>query len=119
MSMPRANLTNKRFGNLVAMHHSGGKNNNSVLWVCRCDCGNERTVTVSMLGGGHATHCGCQTGANISSGKIKTRRQYKTYWERKKRYKAYACKPVRPDNGPLDRFLYAHPAPVECEAVHP
>lgn len=110
MAAHRSDLTGRRFGKLVALHPTAGTNHNSVLWLCQCDCGNQRTVTASMLGGGHAMHCGCQTSANKSSAKMGQRREYKTDQERKKRAKGYACKPVRPNNGPLDVFLYAHKA---------
>lgn len=116
MAAHRANLSGKRFGMLTALHVAEHQTHGSILWVCRCDCGNERNATASMLGSGHATHCGCQTSANMSSAKRSKLRKYKSDWERKKRAAGYACKPVRPNGGPIDRFLYAHPSPSAVDA---
>lgn len=114
MAARRANLTGQRFGLLTALQAEGRDATNKVLWRCRCDCGNERIVTTSALNNGHALHCGCATGANVSSGK-KTRLQYKTEWMAKKRaaqkQAARAAVIKRPSNGPVDAFLYGHPAP--------
>jgi hypothetical protein len=47
-----------RYGHLIAIRYSHYKNKHS-YWLCRCDCGNERTVINSDLTGGKITHCGC------------------------------------------------------------
>jgi len=36
---------------------SGGKNS---LWLCKCDCGNERVFNRANLRSGTARHCGCR-----------------------------------------------------------
>ena len=51
-------LTNKRYGKLVAKEFVGIKNNNS-LWKCKCDCGNESIVYYSNLVRNHTKSCGC------------------------------------------------------------
>lgn len=56
----RQDITGKRFGKLVVLyctqeHGNGG----SVLWRCRCDCGNEIDVTVADLNKGNNKSCGC------------------------------------------------------------
>ena len=57
---PPADLKGKRFGKLVALFPvnktgSGG----SVVWRCRCDCGNEVEVTAASLNKGNNRSCGC------------------------------------------------------------
>lgn len=51
---PRKDITNHRFGNLVAKEYiKGGK------WLCQCDCGNTTVVDTRMLNSGHTRSCGC------------------------------------------------------------
>ena len=55
-----ADLTGQRFGRLVAerplqKRGSGG----CVLWLCKCDCGNEHVVTTNALNTGNTKSCGC------------------------------------------------------------
>ena len=53
-SKPRIDLTNKRFGKLIAQYYiKGGK------WHCICDCGNELDVDTRNLNSGHTKSCGC------------------------------------------------------------
>jgi hypothetical protein len=108
MPAHRINITDQRFGNLLALREAGTGSRGNVLWLCRCDCGHERIVMGSDLKSGKATHCGCLTSRN-------KRRAYGTQWMRQNRAAKKALRqPVqikRPNNGPLDQFLYGHPAP--------
>lgn len=56
-------LTEKRFGRLVALkvdHRKGDNRKSSVTyWRCRCDCGNEHVATVACLRNGSVQSCGC------------------------------------------------------------
>lgn len=46
----KRDLTGKRFGRLTAIRPTDKRDSNgSVLWVCRCDCGNELEVTQAHL----------------------------------------------------------------------
>lgn len=52
------NLTEKRFGRLIALypsHTSGGRG----AWVCRCECGNVTTALTYSLTSGKTKSCGC------------------------------------------------------------
>lgn len=61
----RADLTNKRFGRLVALKYAYTKNK-KVYWHCKCDCGNEIDVQANSLLTGNTTSCGCaKKGCNI------------------------------------------------------
>lgn len=108
MSRTRSAITGQRFGKLVALHPAGK------LWLCRCDCGGERIVTARMLNSGQASHCGCATGANRSAG-LKNRRQSQAEWAAENRealwQAARKAAIKRPNGGPIDHFLYGHPAP--------
>lgn len=53
-------LSGKRFGKLVVIEDSGSRSSaGSVMWVCRCDCGNMKTVRSSALTFGETSSCGC------------------------------------------------------------
>lgn len=52
-------LTGQRFGLLTAINRMGRDNNNSVVWLCKCDCGKEVTVRSYSLRSGNTKSCGC------------------------------------------------------------
>jgi len=56
--MNRLDLANKTFGRLTVLKENGKKWNN-VTWLCKCDCGNLKTVPGSMLMKGITRSCGC------------------------------------------------------------
>ena len=53
------NLTGKKFGKLLVLEQHGRNRNKSVLWLCRCDCGNETVASNGSLIGGTVQSCGC------------------------------------------------------------
>lgn len=52
-------MKNKRFGRLTAIKHAGRNERNSALWLCTCDCGNEKLVAYAELKTGRTKSCGC------------------------------------------------------------
>lgn len=50
---PRQDITGKRFGALVALSREPGSR-----WLCRCDCGNQKSVLIGDLNRGSTTTCG-------------------------------------------------------------
>jgi hypothetical protein len=67
--MPRDNLSGRRFGRLVVDAHVDTRANGHIVWLCRCDCGNETRVTACSLKRGHSASCGClQREARIRHG---------------------------------------------------
>lgn len=59
-------LTNERFGDLVALHRVINTTGRATFWLCRCSCGNERVFPTRRLTHKDATHCGCKTAQNVS-----------------------------------------------------
>lgn len=53
-------LTNMRFGKLIALRLSSKKAIGHTYWDCECDCGNFVTVRSDRLSGGKALSCGCE-----------------------------------------------------------
>lgn len=53
------NITNQRFGRLVAICPIGMNKYHNIIWKCKCDCGNESYVVSSSLRRGLTKSCGC------------------------------------------------------------
>lgn len=59
-SSRKMDITGKRYGKLVALYPLGRTDEcGSMLWRCRCNCGNEVEVSVSALNKGNNKSCGC------------------------------------------------------------
>ena len=54
-----ADIAGQKFNRLTAIEPVGRDKWNSVLWRCKCDCGNETITTVAHLRSGHTGSCGC------------------------------------------------------------
>lgn len=52
-------LKNCRFGSLVAISPTKERNRGNVIWICKCDCGNEFKTTSVSLTSGRTISCGC------------------------------------------------------------
>ena len=62
---PRAkakDITNQRFGKLIAIEPTKNKKGGSIIWKCKCDCGNTAYVSVSELNrtNNNTQSCGCR-----------------------------------------------------------
>ena len=55
----RIDLTGKRFGQLTVIRFEGLDKHHSANWVCKCDCGNTKTIVGGSLRGGLTISCGC------------------------------------------------------------
>lgn len=62
MKYPK-DLEGIKFGRLTAIRKAGvknvGKRGSKALWLCRCDCGNEKVVLRNSLVSGITKSCGC------------------------------------------------------------
>lgn len=52
-------LKGERFGRLTVIRDVGRSKDRHVLWLCKCDCGNEVTLPSNALVGKHTQSCGC------------------------------------------------------------
>lgn len=59
-SLDRSSIAGKRFGSFVAKRPVGVCKSRQILWLCRCDCGNDRVVQRGNLVALAQTHCGCR-----------------------------------------------------------
>ena len=52
-------LIGKKFGKLTVINSTEERINNSIVWHCKCECGNEKNVPTHLLTSGHTKSCGC------------------------------------------------------------
>ena len=52
-------LEGQRFGRLIVIREVGRNTAGSALWLCKCDCGGEKTVSSYHLRSGITQSCGC------------------------------------------------------------
>ena len=58
--MPRfLDRTDMRYGRLTVVEHRGKDHRNKHLWLCDCDCGNNKVVVSDNLSSGKSNSCGC------------------------------------------------------------
>lgn len=57
--MKRLDLTDQRFGRLIALWFSDKDNGGHYIWLCRCDCGKITEVSSNSLRMGKTKSCGC------------------------------------------------------------
>jgi len=59
--MKRKDLTGKTYGELTVIRYShNDKTTRSPMWLCRCSCGNKKTIYGYALEHGHYKSCGCK-----------------------------------------------------------
>ncbi len=52
-------IRGQRFGRLVALRSTGKKVGSNMIWLCRCDCGQQTEASTSNLRMGQVRSCGC------------------------------------------------------------
>lgn len=52
-------ITNQKFGNLIAIEPTEKRNHGSIVWKCQCVCENYHFTTVELLLSGKCQSCGC------------------------------------------------------------
>ena len=55
----KSKLLGKRFGRLTVLSQSSRDKHGSVIWECKCDCGNITFAVSHDLNSGHKKSCGC------------------------------------------------------------
>ena len=53
------NLIGQKFGRLEPIEMTNKKQNKSIIWKCKCDCGNEYEANAANLRAGRVKSCGC------------------------------------------------------------
>ena len=52
-------ITNQKFGKLLALYPTEERRKSSIIWMCKCDCGTLIQVALSDLTSGNTSSCGC------------------------------------------------------------
>lgn len=52
-------MTGQRFGKLVVIKRAENNKSGAAMWLCQCDCGNEKIVSGGSLRSGGTKSCGC------------------------------------------------------------
>lgn len=52
-------LSGEKFGRLTVLSPTDQRRNSSVVWLCKCECGNETLVSAKELKTGMKRSCGC------------------------------------------------------------
>ena len=79
-------LTGQRFGKLVALYPTSGREYDRVVWHCTCDCGGEADYASTTLLRGAATTCGCSqegedlTGRQFGNLTVLRKAERRKYW---------------------------------------
>lgn len=74
-------LTNLNFGKWTVLSFAGTKKG-AAIWLCRCDCGRERTLNTRSLTSGNSKSCGCY---RTDRGGKEKRREYFQWYNAKNR----------------------------------
>ena len=78
---PFRDLSGQRFGRLIAVRTDGIDHRGQHRWLCRCDCGKEKTVPVTYLTAGWTRSCGClRTETAIKHNKSAEKRASTAKW---------------------------------------
>lgn len=69
----RKNIVGNRYGCLVVieLHALSSRNHAGTVWLCQCDCGRTKLVTVTALNTGTTKSCGCLHAATLNRNKLK------------------------------------------------
>jgi hypothetical protein len=69
----------QRFGKLLVLEDTGRRKSENVIWLCRCDCGNNTEVLSGSLMSGNTSSCGCLNKRNLQHGYAPRGKRTATY----------------------------------------
>lgn len=73
--MKALDLSQQKFGKLIALEKAPKRSDKHTRWICQCACGNIVEVRTDYLRSLHTTSCGCEKDLHFSS-KIDTTKTY-------------------------------------------
>lgn len=86
------NLSNNRFGKLVALHPTEKRQSSFVVWKCECDCGEIAYISSRNLISGNTKSCGCTQKNNLKGKKFGMLTCLEPTEERRNRSILWKCK---------------------------
>jgi len=89
----RPNLIGRKFGRLLVIDNAGHNRWKAAQWLCKCDCGTEKTVLGSNLVNGVTKSCGClRREKMIEAGKSGKGEKNNNYKHGQTGTKAFICR---------------------------
>lgn len=74
-------ITGKKFNKLTVIKFDKEKSNNkNKYWICKCDCGNIKSIEGNKIKNGLVKGCGCLRGKNNIKYSIQNKKLYKLWW---------------------------------------
>lgn len=52
-------MVGKRFGRLIVLERAGISKDRKAMWLCQCDCGNQKVIMGKTIRNGSSRSCGC------------------------------------------------------------
>jgi hypothetical protein len=59
-------ISGQKFGRLLVIKPIGKTKYNKTIWLCKCDCGNEKCIPITYLTSGDTKSCGCLNSELVS-----------------------------------------------------
>lgn len=69
MVKAKNNLVGRKFGKLIVLSQDTSRESNFSYWVCRCECGNIKSIRGTSLTSGKQISCGCEQKKRLSLGR--------------------------------------------------
>lgn len=111
-------ITNMRFGYLTALYPTEKrKSNGSVVWHCRCDCGNEVDVSSGSLIREHTRSCGCRHASKWEDFISHYLKSLRVQFETEKRFEN-CTNSKGSDMLPFDFYLPDYKSLIEYDGQH-
>jgi hypothetical protein len=73
-------ISGMRFGRLVAIRPTGEKSGTSLVWLCSCDCGKSKNISVKLLVEGRRKSCGCKMITHAEAERLVERKKLRSVW---------------------------------------
>src|SRR5665647_2461398 len=90
----KIDLTDRVYGRLTVVKYAGTDKGNHQLWICKCECGNEKTARAGHLNSGYTKSCGCLLKENMS----RISKQNSDYRTKEKLYDVWTTMIQRTEN---------------------
>ena len=84
--MKKIDLTGQRFGRLIVLQRDEASERcNEIYWLCRCDCGKEKSISGSALRAGYTQSCGCLKRELLQNSRHLNKHLYQVWQDMKQR----------------------------------
>ncbi len=87
MAFQKTDITNQKFGRLLAITPTSKREHGKVLWECVCDCGNKVLITTNTLKRNNTKSCGCLRKDLLFKHGLREMPEYQTWLDLKTRCK--------------------------------